>query len=179
MTRARAQFDAGLIDEARGLRDRFDPGLPAFSAIGYREAWAVLDGELTRDAAIDLDAQRNLAFSKRQRTWFRSEPDITWLDATEGLPTETALELVGPLLYPSSSPRIDRLVQDVIDPRHPLDDGHDRVPVVVVVDDPADDRGLPDDGDHQFVGESGRRAVGSQRLADPFVEVTLVGVEFA
>ena len=96
--RARAQFDAGLIEEARALRDRFDPGLPAFSAIGYREAWAVLDGELTRDAAIDLDAQRNVAFSKRQRTWFRSEPDITWLDATEDLPTATALELVRSLL---------------------------------------------------------------------------------
>ena len=80
--RARAQFDAGLIDEARALRERFDPGLPAFSAIGYREAWAVLDGELTRDAAIELDAQRNVAFAKRQRTWFRSEPDIDWLDAT-------------------------------------------------------------------------------------------------
>ena len=91
MTRARGQFDAGLIDEAASLRDRFDPGLPAFSAIGYREAWAVLDGELTRDAAIDLDAQRNVAFSKRQRTWFRSEPDINWLDATEDLPTEIAL----------------------------------------------------------------------------------------
>ena len=98
MTRARAQFDAGLIEEARALRDRFDPGLPAFTAIGYREAWAVLDGELTRDAAIDLDAQRNVAFSKRQRTWFRSEPGITWLNATEDLPTETALELISPLL---------------------------------------------------------------------------------
>jgi tRNA dimethylallyltransferase len=97
-TRARAQFDAGLIEEARALRERFDTGLPAFSAIGYREAWAVLDGELTRDAAIQLDAQRNLAFSKRQRTWFRSEPDITWLDATEGLPTETAFETIRPLL---------------------------------------------------------------------------------
>ena len=52
--RARAQFDAGLIEEARALRERFDPGLPAFSAIGYREAWAVLDGALDRDAAIDL-----------------------------------------------------------------------------------------------------------------------------
>ena len=79
--RARAQFDAGLIDEARTLRERFDPGLPAFSAIGYREAWAVIDGELTRDAAIELDARRNLAFAKRQRTWSRSEPGIAWLDA--------------------------------------------------------------------------------------------------
>jgi tRNA dimethylallyltransferase len=96
--RARAQFDGGLLEEARALRQRFDPGLPAFSAIGYREAWAVLDGELTRDAAIDLDAQRNLAFSKRQRTWFRSEPDIMWLDATVSLPTTAAMELVRPLL---------------------------------------------------------------------------------
>jgi len=92
--RARAQFDAGLVEEARALRDRFDPGLPAFSAIGYREAWAVLDGELTRDAAIDLDAQRNLAFSKRQRTWFRSEPGIAWLDATDGLPEAEALAAI-------------------------------------------------------------------------------------
>jgi tRNA dimethylallyltransferase len=94
ISRARGQFDAGLLDEAAGLRDRFDPDLPAFSAIGYREAWAVLDGELTRDAAIDLDAQRNVAFAKRQRTWFRSEPDITWLDATESLPVTAALSHV-------------------------------------------------------------------------------------
>jgi tRNA dimethylallyltransferase len=79
--RARAQFDTGLIDEAAALRERFDPALPAFSAIGYREAWAVLDGGLTREAAIELDARRNVAFAKRQRTWFRSEPDIAWLDA--------------------------------------------------------------------------------------------------
>ncbi len=82
--RARAQFDAGLVEEARALRDRFDPGLPAFSAIGYREAWAVLDGRLSREAAIAEDARRNAAFAKRQRTWFRSEPDIDWLDATAG-----------------------------------------------------------------------------------------------
>lgn len=80
--RARQQFDAGLIEEARALRERFDPTLPAFSAIGYREAWAVLDGRLSRDAAIELDAKRNVDFAKRQATWFRSEPDIEWLDAT-------------------------------------------------------------------------------------------------
>jgi len=96
--RARAQFDAGLIEEARGLRDRFDPALPAFSAIGYREAWAVIDGELTRATAIELDARRNVAFAKRQRTWFRSEPDIGWLDATEALPTADAIERIRPIV---------------------------------------------------------------------------------
>jgi tRNA dimethylallyltransferase len=78
--RAQGQFDAGLVAEARALRERFDPSLPAFSAIGYREAWAVLDGRLTLGAAIAEDARRNLAFAKRQRTWFRREPDVTWLD---------------------------------------------------------------------------------------------------
>jgi tRNA dimethylallyltransferase len=83
--RARAQFDAGLVDEADELRRRFDPASPAFTAIGYREAWAVLDGSITREAAIDLDARNNLAFAKRQRTWFRAEPGIAWIDATHGL----------------------------------------------------------------------------------------------
>jgi tRNA dimethylallyltransferase len=96
--RARAQFDAGLLDEARTLRERFDPALPAFSAIGYSEAWALIDGDLGRDAAIELDARRNVAFAKRQRTWFRSEPSITWLDATDDLPLRAALEVIAPIL---------------------------------------------------------------------------------
>ena len=81
-TRARAQFDAGLVEEARALRDRFDPSLPAFAAIGYRESWAFLDGELTLEQAIELDAGRNVAFARRQRTWFRREPSLAVVDAT-------------------------------------------------------------------------------------------------
>jgi tRNA dimethylallyltransferase len=98
--RARAQFDAGLVEEARDLRERFDPELPAFSAIGYREAWAVLDGRLSRDAAIELDAQRTGAFAKRQRTWFRTEPEIAWLPA--GTDAEALVE----------SGRLSLLLQD-------------------------------------------------------------------
>jgi tRNA A37 N6-isopentenylltransferase MiaA len=58
----------------------------------------MLDGELSRDAAIGLDTQRNVAFAKRQRTWFRTEPDIDWLDATDALPIDAALARVGQLL---------------------------------------------------------------------------------
>jgi len=97
--RARGQFDAGLIDEARGLRERFDPALPAFSAIGYREAWSLLDGEIDRETAIERDAARNVAFAKRQATWFRAERDIEWLDGT-GDPLPRALEVARGLLEP-------------------------------------------------------------------------------
>jgi tRNA dimethylallyltransferase len=79
--RARGQFEAGLVGEAESLRRHWDPTLPCFSAIGYREAWAVLDGAATLEQAIAADAARNVAFARRQRTWFRAEPDVEWLDA--------------------------------------------------------------------------------------------------
>ena len=91
--RARQQFDDGLIDEAVALSERYYPGLPAFSAIGYQEAWDVVDGRRTLDEAVTADAGRNVAFAKRQRTWFRSEPDIAWLDATGADPFDRALAL--------------------------------------------------------------------------------------
>ena len=98
VTRARQQFEAGLIDEAVGLRERYDPGLPCFSAIGYAEAWAVADGERTLEEAIGDDAARNVRFAKRQHTWFRSEPGIDWLDATAGDLDEQAFRRVERLL---------------------------------------------------------------------------------
>jgi len=101
--RARTQFDAGLIEEAAALRSRWDQALPAFSAIGYREAWAVLDGAMDREAAIAADASRNVAFARRQRTWFRAEPDIRWLEATED-PEATALDVARRLVDESRSP---------------------------------------------------------------------------
>jgi tRNA dimethylallyltransferase len=102
--RARRQFDAGLVEEAQALRERWDPDLPAFSAIGYREAWAMLDGRLTRDAAIELDARRNQQFARRQATWFRAEPGIEWLDATAA-PLPAALDITRRLLEPPAGPR--------------------------------------------------------------------------
>lgn len=99
-SRARAQFDAGLVEEARALRARFDPDLPAFSAIGYRESWAYLDGRCTLEEAIALDARRNVLFAKRQRTWFRAEPTLAILDATG----DPALDAVA---------RLDRFVASI------------------------------------------------------------------
>jgi tRNA dimethylallyltransferase len=98
--RARAQFDAGLVQEARALRERFDPGLPAFSAIGYHEAWAVLDGAIDRETAIERDAARNVAFAKHQRTWFRREREIAWLDPSTGDPLPATLAAARRILDP-------------------------------------------------------------------------------
>lgn len=89
--RARSQFDAGLVEEARVLRERWDPALPCFTAIGYRESWACLDGIVTLEEAIALDARNNLAFAKRQRTWFRAERALEVVDAA-GEPVRVTLD---------------------------------------------------------------------------------------
>ena len=96
--RARGQFEGGLIEEARTLRERWDPSLPAFSAIGYREAWAAIDGELDLDAAVELDTSRTVAFARRQRTWFRKESGMTWLDPARREPLEPSLEIARSLV---------------------------------------------------------------------------------
>jgi tRNA dimethylallyltransferase len=89
--RARAQFDAGLIEEAAVVRARGYPDhLRSLSAIGYPEAFGVLDGRLTRDEAIAEDIRRNVGLAKRQRTWFRREPRVHWFDATTSGPTAWA-----------------------------------------------------------------------------------------
>ena len=89
--RARAQFDAGLVEETRALAARYDATLRSFSGIGYAEALAVIEGRLSVDAAVAEDARRNVDFARRQATWFRSEPEIRWLDATRDLPLDEAL----------------------------------------------------------------------------------------
>jgi tRNA dimethylallyltransferase len=90
-TRARAQFEAGLVEETRGLVARYDATLPSFSGIGYAEALGIIQGRLSPDQAVAEDARRNVLFARRQATWFRREPDVWWLDATRELPLDEAM----------------------------------------------------------------------------------------
>lgn len=92
--RAEAQFDAGLVEETRGLVARYSPTLPSFSGIGYAEALAVIEGRLSPEEAIAQDARRNVLFARRQTTWFRREPEIVWLEATRELPLGEATVVV-------------------------------------------------------------------------------------
>ncbi len=90
-------FAAGLLKEAERLRARYREDLPAFSAMGYVEAFGVLAGRLDIATAKARDAQRTWAYARRQRTWFRSEPEIAWLEAGEGSP-QAAERVLAPFL---------------------------------------------------------------------------------
>ncbi len=81
--RAASQFTGGLLEEAQGLRERFGSTPAPFSAMGYGEAFEVLESQRSVDAAVEATALRTWAYARRQRTWLRREPDITWLTSSE------------------------------------------------------------------------------------------------
>lgn len=80
--RVEKMFAAGLIEETRRLLARYSRTARPFGAIGYREAAAVVCGEMALDAAVYETGRRTRAYAKRQMTWLRSEPGVHWLDAS-------------------------------------------------------------------------------------------------
>jgi tRNA dimethylallyltransferase len=85
----------GLLDEVRGLdRDRL--GVTAARAIGYAQALAQLDGELTETEAIAVAQALTRRYARRQVGWFRRYPAAHWLDADEGNLVDAALDTIEP-----------------------------------------------------------------------------------
>jgi tRNA dimethylallyltransferase len=77
--RAAAMFASGLIDETRGLLERFGP-VQALDSLGYRQALRVLRESLSIDDAIKAAQQGHRNYAKRQSTWFRREPHVHWIE---------------------------------------------------------------------------------------------------
>jgi tRNA dimethylallyltransferase len=97
--RAAEMFAVGLVEETRGLLDRYGP-VKALDSLGYRQALAVLAGTLSAEAAIDAAQQGHRNYAKRQMTWFRREPDVHWIAGFGNEPKvlREANELVQPNL---------------------------------------------------------------------------------
>ncbi len=74
--RAEQMFRNGLVDETRGLIERFGPQCRPFTSLGYAQAAAVLRGELTEPEAIARAQQGHRNYAKRQGTWFRREAEL-------------------------------------------------------------------------------------------------------
>lgn len=77
--RARRMFDVGLVEETERLLAKYGDAAWPLGSLGYRQAVQLLRGCLTLDAAIAAAQQAHRNYAKRQMTWFRREPDVTWL----------------------------------------------------------------------------------------------------
>jgi len=80
-------LERGWLDEARTLLEIHEGGdplsRPALGALGYRELWAHIRGEIPLDEARRRIARETMRFVRKQMTWLRSFGGIEWLDATD------------------------------------------------------------------------------------------------
>jgi tRNA dimethylallyltransferase len=85
--RTEHMFDAGLVDEVAALLDRgLRDGVTASRALGYAQVIAALDdpeadGALTRAREQTFVATRR--YVRRQRSWFRRDHRICWIDGAD------------------------------------------------------------------------------------------------
>jgi tRNA dimethylallyltransferase len=80
--RAVRMFEDGLIEETKSLLERYGgyKGTTPLESLGYKQVVQFLRGELTREQAVTAAQQGHRNYAKRQMTWFRREPDVSWLD---------------------------------------------------------------------------------------------------
>lgn len=77
--RAERMFASGLIKETEMLRRKYGASVRALASLGYKQAVQLLNGELTREQAMQAAQQAHRNYAKRQMTWFRREPEVVWL----------------------------------------------------------------------------------------------------
>jgi tRNA dimethylallyltransferase len=81
--RVARMFAAGLVDETRALLERgLREGRTASRALGYQQVLAALDGDGDLAAAAIETVRATRRFVRRQRSWFRRDRRIHWLDAS-------------------------------------------------------------------------------------------------
>lgn len=77
-----AMLEAGLVDEVERLRRNpaLKADMPSMRAVGYRQAWAYLDGDIDLKGLREQGVAATRQLAKRQLTWLRSWPDAVVLD---------------------------------------------------------------------------------------------------
>jgi len=97
--RVDAMIAAGFEAEVRALRAAgYGPPMRSQQAIGYAELHALVAGETERDRAIELIKRNSRHYARRQLSWYRPDPSITWHD------TPAAVDLADLERYLAGSP---------------------------------------------------------------------------
>jgi len=78
--RVHSMVAAGWLDEVAALATDVPADAPGWQTLGYRELRGHLAGECTLDEALASTVSATRRLAKRQRTWFRAEPGLRWVD---------------------------------------------------------------------------------------------------
>lgn len=73
-------IEDGLIDEVKGLVNKYGETKELNTAIGYKEIIKYLNKEISLEEAIDLIKKNSRHYAKRQYTWLNNKMDVKWFE---------------------------------------------------------------------------------------------------
>ncbi len=77
-SRADSMLKQGLIEEVEGLLKKGLDTWSPLNSVGYKEVRAFLRGEIKKSDLIDEISMATMKLAKKQKTWFKRDPDIHW-----------------------------------------------------------------------------------------------------
>lgn len=93
--RARGMFERGWANEVeRLLAGGADPDWPGMKTLGYPQIVSYVTGKARFDETVERVSELTRQYAKRQVTWFRKEPEMSWLAGAENGIVDTAVGLI-------------------------------------------------------------------------------------
>jgi tRNA dimethylallyltransferase len=79
-SRCKLMIEKGMIEETVKILDMgYDKNCPALSGIGYKHIIQYLDKKISTEELITAFAKDTRYYAKRQKTWFKSQPDVEFV----------------------------------------------------------------------------------------------------
>ncbi len=76
-------LEEGLIDEVKGILDKYKEFPTSMQALGYKETRDYLENKISKEEMIEKIKQESRRYAKRQLTWFRKNREAIWIENTE------------------------------------------------------------------------------------------------
>lgn len=88
-------IEHGLIDEVKGILEKYDKFPTAMQGLGYKEVVDYINGIYTKEEMIEKIKMETRRYAKRQLTWFRKNKQTIWLDGTNDIQNNINIILEG------------------------------------------------------------------------------------
>lgn len=88
-------IEQGLIEEVKGIYEKYDKFPTAMQGLGYKEVVEYLENQITKEEMIEKIKQETRRYAKRQMTWFRKNKQTIWLNAQDEIQNNVQIILEG------------------------------------------------------------------------------------
>ena len=99
-SRVDIMMENNLIDEVIKLKEMgYNADMQSMKGIGYKEVLYYLNGEISRNEAVEMIKQGSRNYAKRQLTWFRKDPRVNWVNKDDFDSDDEIVEYIASKLY--------------------------------------------------------------------------------